>query len=328
MEKRSSRSLNVKGISEVSKEAREYIVERAEGREKSLKVASKKLNSCFMDGFDWNRIVTVAGMSGSGKSTVLKQWLREIITLNPNNFEILSFQFEMMGIDEVARDLSFLTKRNIKDLYSANSPVSGMSDIDKSLKEISNYPISIVDSHGTVEEIRNTILQFIETKKLVENKKSIIITIDHTLLVKGKDDKEVIDALMLMLVDLKKYIASLKIKSLFFVISQLNRAIENPERSQNPKLHYPNKSDLFGASSVYFGSDYVIIIHKPCLVDGIGRYYGPAKKGYESGLPVYNPTDPDQAMIYLHVIKERFGQTKIVPFVDNLKYAEIVEHNL
>lgn len=130
---------------------------------------------------------------------------------------------------------------------------------------------------------------------------------------------------MLMLIDLKKYIASLGIKSLFFVVSQLNRNIENPERSQNPKLHYPNKTDLFGASSVYFGSDYVIIAHKPCLVDGVSNYYGPEKKGYPNGLPVFNPKNAEQPMIYLHIIKERFGTTKIVPFVDNLASATIEE---
>lgn len=325
MENRSYKSLPIKGIDEVAVETKKYIVARQSGTEKSLQVSSKKLNSCFMNGFDWNRIVTIAGLSGVGKSTIAKQWIREILLHNEHNFEVLAFQFEMMGIDEVARDLSFHTGKNIKELYSANEKLKDTFAVDKALEIISKHPVSIVDTHGTVDDIRDTIKNFIYSKKLVENKKNIIVTIDHTLLIKGKDDKATIDDLMLMLIDLKKFIASLGIKSLFFVVSQLNRNIENPERSQNPKLHYPNKTDLFGASSVYFGSDYVIIAHKPCLIDGIGNYYGPAVKGYDSGLPVFNPKDKDQPMIYLHVIKERFGTTKIVPFVDNLKFANIEE---
>lgn len=52
MEKRTANVLEFKSMSEVVEEARAYISDRREGRQKSLKVSSSKINDCFMDGFD------------------------------------------------------------------------------------------------------------------------------------------------------------------------------------------------------------------------------------------------------------------------------------
>lgn len=73
MEKRSANVLAFKSMPEVVEEARIYIEDRKAGKQKSLRVGSRKVNETFMDGFDWNRIVTVAGLSGAGKSTIVRQ---------------------------------------------------------------------------------------------------------------------------------------------------------------------------------------------------------------------------------------------------------------
>lgn len=331
MEKNSAKLLPIKAISEVVDDTRRYILNRKSGKEKSLKVKSNKVNKSFMNGFDWGRIVTIAGLSGSGKSTILRQWIREIIELNPTeSFEVLSFQFEMLGVDEVARDISAATGKTVKQLYSAESTITDkdVTDIDATLESIKTFPISIIDTMGDVASIRDTIVYFAATNKLIENNKALIVTLDHTLLVKGDSEKETIDDLMKMLVGLKKLLASKGLKVLFFIISQLNRNIESSERITNPRLHYPNKTDLFGASSVYYSSDYVIILHRPALLDGIGNWYGPARTGFPSGLPVFNPANQMQSMIYLHVIKERFGHNKIIPMVDELNKSMITEYEL
>lgn len=318
-------SLKIRHISDVANKTREYIKDRRDSKQNSLKVKSDKVNSCFMNGFDWNRIVTIAGMSGSGKSTLVRQFIREMVEINTDEeFEVLSFQFEMMGIDEVARDISSKLQKSVKEIYSANSRLDDESilEIDNIIEDIKQSPISIVDSHGTVEEIKHTILSFISEKK-----KNVVVTLDHTLLVKGNDEKEVIDDLYQMLIELKKTVDDMGYKVLFMVISQLNRNIESMDRVSNPKFHYPNKTDLFGASSVYFSSDYVIIVHKPVnLLDGVSDCYGPPKKGYRQGLPLMKDS---KALIYLHVIKDRFGSnTKIIPMLDNLEFSNIEQTNL
>jgi ABC-type proline/glycine betaine transport system ATPase subunit len=72
-EKKSAKTLEIKGINQVTADAKKYILDRRSGKEKSLRVGSEKVNSTFMDGFDWGRIITIAGLSGSGKSTLLRQ---------------------------------------------------------------------------------------------------------------------------------------------------------------------------------------------------------------------------------------------------------------
>ena len=85
-----------------------------------------------------------------------------------------------------------------------------MKEVEKVLEEIKKFPLFIVDQTGTVEDIRKTILTHIANRQ-----RNIIVTLDHTLLVKpeeGDDEKITIDKLMHMLVSLKKLLASLGIK--------------------------------------------------------------------------------------------------------------------
>lgn len=333
MEKSSVKTLQIKGMEQVVAEAATYIKDRKSGKEKSLRVNSPKVNSTFMAGFDWGRITTIGGLSGSGKSTLLRQWIKEMIENNTTeNFDVLTFQFEMLSTDEAARDISSKMKKSIKQLYSADGKLND-ADYEKAMKlleELKKYPIFVVDNLGTVSEIKDTILYYISSNKLIEKKRGLVITLDHTLLVRGEDnenEKQTLDRLMHTLVLLKKYLTSIGLKVMFFILSQLNREIESPERITNPKLHYPTKNDLFGASSIYYSSDYVIIMHQPAIIDGIGNWYGPTRTGFPQGLPCFCPQNPKQPMIYLHVIKERFGNRLIIPMLNELDSATITEYS-
>jgi hypothetical protein len=73
------------------------------------------------------------------------------------------------------------------------------------------------------------------------------------------------------------------------------------------------RKDIFGSDSVFQTSDYVVVLHRPELL-GI-KEYGP------SGLPVKD-------MIYMHFLKVREGEPKILTFVNNLKYNSIEEYKL
>ena len=319
----SFKGLHVKSIAQVAVETKEYIYRRAEGKDRSLRVRSNKINSVFMDGIDWNRIVTIAGLPGSGKTTLARQWVNEMIELNPEEqFDVLTFQFEMLGVDELAKDLSSKMDKSIKQIYSADGALSekDLEALSGLLEKMKRYPIYIVDNMGTVSNIKDTIVSYVASNRLIERKRNLVVTLDHTLLVKpeeGDDEKATLDRLMHTLVELKKYLSSIGLKVIFIILSQLNRNLESPDRIMNKKLHYPNKNDIFGSSSVYYSSDYVIIVHRPVLIDGLGNWYGP------EDLPVFNPNNPSQPMIYLHVIKERFGSTSIIKMLDELKRAKI-----
>lgn len=332
--KKSSNSLPIKHISEGVVEAKKYIYKRKIGEERSLQTSFKKLNKALMDGLDWYRIFTIAGLSGSGKSTILENLKRDFYELNPDEkFDVLSFEFEMRIEDQLARNVSSKIDLSVKELYSAGGELSD-EDFDlasKELDKIVDRPIYYVDNVGTVKEIIDTIIFFANSNKLEENGRGLIVTIDHLLLTKGKGtekEKEKVDNLMQQLVALKQYFSSRKLRCIFITLSQLNRDIETGDRVLKRELHYPNKNDIFAASSVYYCSDYVVVSHKPAGINGIKDWYGPADSdgGFPYGLPVYCPTDTNKAMIYWHVIKERFGETKILAMVEDFKNSRILEY--
>lgn len=214
----------------------------------------------------------------SGKSVLLSQIRRDIIDHNPNEkILILSYEMEMLGVDQVTRDISSKIEMSTKQLYSADSEINPLSTQDLSkVNRIADamkyYPIYIVDEIGTVEQIRDSILNFVETNQMLENNIGLVVTFDHSLLVDAPDgdsEKDVVDSLYRMLVKLKKHFETIGLRSMFIVLSQLNRNIESTERVINPNLQYPNKTDLFASSAAFYCSDVVIITHKPILVEGI-----------------------------------------------------------
>ena len=259
---------------------------------------------------------------------------RDFLELNVDqNFEFLSFEFEMRMEDQLARDLSATTGIEMKDIYSANEALEdeAYEKICEDLDKVSLLPIFYVDKVGSALEIRSTILNFVENRKLKEDNKGLVVTIDHTLLTKGKTgeaEKQRVDELYLTLVELKKHYSYEQFPILFVLLSQLNRDIQSNERVTNPKLHYPTQNDLFASSSAYQASDYVILLHRPSAISGMGLYYGPPKEGYPNGFPSMCPTIPGKSMIYLHVIKERFGKPRIISCVEQFSENKILEYNL
>jgi archaellum biogenesis ATPase FlaH len=320
-------------ISYGANSALNYIDKRRKGEIVSLKTSFKKLNKALMAGIDWGRIMTVAGQSGSGKSTILELFKKDFIDLNESNFEILSFDFEMLVEDQIARYLASVTNKTLKDIYSATTPLEDIEyDTIKSiLDERKKVPIFYVDSSGTPEQIQKTILTFAQERDLLKKNYGLVITIDHVLLTKGKvgeQEKATVDALMEMLNDVKKYFSHIGLRCLIICLGQLNREIEKMDRVDNPLYHFPNRNDIFAASSIYHTSDYVIITHRPSTVSGMKEGYGPPRKNYPKGLPLKYPEDETRDMIYWHIIKERFGKPGIIALAENFKHSNLEEVEL
>lgn len=239
----------------------------------------------------------------------------------------------MLIEDQVARTLSSQVKRSVKELYSASKTLSedDFKKVEQAAQKLSHPNLFYVDTSGTVEQIKQTIINFALEQKLKERNIGLVVTIDHLLLTKGKEgeaEKAIVDELMYTLVDLKKMFAAEDIRSLFICLSQLNRSIEDPERLSSPVLHYPNRNDIFASSAVYTCSDYVLITHRPADLVGLGQFYGPAQKNYPKGWPVKNPSDPKKDMIYWHLIKERFGKPIILFLTENFEHSKIEEFSL
>jgi len=267
-----------------------------------------------MGGIEPNTIYSIGGISGSGKSSFANSLETDLFDLNPNeDFVVLSFNFEMLASKQVGRKLSYKMKKTTSELYAGDVDIDKVSDDEyrtllTHADKIKQYPIYYVDCPGTVDEIRNTIIDFYAKPEI--RGKWLVIMFDHTLLVRlgpGEKERETLFKLQKMFMEMKKYARNTIIQ-----LTQLNREIEDKDRINNPLLHYPIRRDIFGGDSVFQASDYVIVLHRPEVL-GIAEY----------GLSRL----PTTGLIFMHFLKVREGEPKILVFSNNLKYNSIEEVN-
>lgn len=309
MEQMSSKTLSFHHISTATNEAVEYIRKRKNHEIQSLRTRWNKFNKSCMGGIEPNTIYTIVGISGSGKSSFVNTLETDLIDLNSNqDVIVLNFSFEMLSSRQVGRKISSKLRQTTAELYSANNELTDdlLDRVEQTSQQIKSYPIYYVDTPGTVEDIASTINYFYETK--AKDKKFVII-LDHTLLVEGQNREsalQVISELQKLFIKVKKLPNTTIIQ-----LSQMNRNIENPERINNPSMHYPMRSDISSADTIFHASDYVICIHRPELLNI--QQYGPNR------LLVKNK-------VYLHILKNRdAGECTILEFDNDLKYNNLIE---
>lgn len=309
MEQKSTNTLTFRHISSATEEAVRYIEQRKNHEIQSLRTRWNKFNKQCMGGIEPNTIYTIVGISGSGKSSFVNTLESDLIDLNSDQeIVVLDFSFEMLSSRNVGRKLSSKLRRTTSELYSANTDLTNeeLVDVKAAAQTIKSYPIYYVDTPGTVEDIASTIDYFYEN--IVKNRKFIII-LDHTLLVEGQSNESALKTIS----ELQKLFIKVKKLSNTTIIqlSQMNRNIELPERINNPSMHYPMRSDISSADTIFHASDYVICIHRPELLNI--KQYGPNR------LPV---TDK----VYLHLLKNRdAGQCVVLEFDNDLKYNNLIE---
>lgn len=260
-----SNKLEYRHISHATTEILKYIDSRRHGTIQSLKTRWRKFNNQCMGGIEPNTIYTVGGISGSGKSSFANSLETDLFDLNPKeDFVVLSFNFEMMASKQVGRKLSYKTQKTTSELYKGSEDVNPINDDDyrtllSHAEKIKKYPIYYVDVPGSIDEIRNTIMDFYKRPDV--QGKWLIIMFDHTLLVKleqGEGERATLFRLQKLFMELKKYG-----KNTIIQLTQLNRELEDMGRLTNPAVHYPVRRDIFGGDSVFQASDYVIVLHRP-----------------------------------------------------------------
>lgn len=307
MEQISTNTLTFRHISSAAIEAVEYIKKRKNHDIESLKTRWKKFNTQCMGGIEPNTIYTIVGISGSGKSSFVNTLENDLIDLNSDqDVIVLNFSFEMLSSRQVGRKISSKLRQTTAELYSANNSLTDelLENVEETTQQIKSYPIYYVDTPGTVDNIASTIDYFYENKA---KGKRFVIILDHTLLVEGQASAlQVISDLQKLFIKVKKYPNTTIIQ-----LSQMNRNIEAPDRINNPSMHYPMRSDISSADTIFHASDYVICIHRPELLNI--QQYGPNR------LLVKNK-------VYLHILKNRdAGECSILEFDNDLKYNNLIE---
>lgn len=293
----------------VAQEAINYIRGRREHNIVSLKTRWKKFNKQCMGGIEPNTVYTIAGISGSGKSSFVNEMTTDIIDLNPDeDIIILNFSLEMVGFRQVGRTLSSKLRKTTSTLYSSETDLDDETfrkvvAVSNKLKE---YPIYFVDDPGTPSEVERIIKTFYETYVKGTNK-HFIIFYDHTLLTKQVGSViETTSELERVFIQAKKYPMTSIVQ-----IAQMNRNIEASERINNPSSHYPMRSDLSSSDAMFQASDYVLVMHRPEILNI--QEYGPNRL-------------PTQNKVYMHMLKNRdAGKPCILEFENDLAFNNLIE---
>lgn len=299
----------IRPMSTVTKEAVAYIAGRRNHSISSLRTRWNKLNKQCMGGIEPNTVYTIAGISGSGKSSMANTLQTDLIDCNTEEEVIvLTFSLEMVGFRQVGRTLSHKLRQTTSTLYSSETSLS--DELYKRVIEVSNslkeYPIYFVDNPITPMQVEQIIKSFYEQYVKNTNKHFVIIY-DHALLTKQVGTTlETIAELERVFIQTKKLPMTSVIQ-----IAQMNRNIESSERINNPSSHYPMRSDLSSSDSIFQASDYVLVLHRPEIL-GI-QEYGPLH------LPTANK-------VYLHILKNRdAGKPCILEFENDLAYNNLIE---
>ena len=299
----------IRPMSKVAQEAITYIAGRRDHSITSLKTRWNKFNRQCMGGIEPNTVYTIAGISGSGKSSMANELTTDIVDLNPQeNIIILNFSLEMVGFRQVGRTLSNKLRKTTSTLYSSEKDLDDETfrkviAVSNQLKE---YPIYFVDSPTTPTQVKDIIYGFYEQYVKNTNKYFIIIY-DHALLTKQVGSIiETISELERVFIQAKK----LPLTSII-QLAQMNRNIEASERINNPLSHYPMRSDLSSSDAIFQASDYVLVIHRPEIL----------------GIQEYGPNHlPTENKVYLHILKNRdAGKPCILEFENDLMYNNLIE---
>lgn len=287
--------VKLKTISEVYDTGLTYLKARKTGRTRSIRTPWPVVNEAGVNGFEWGTIITLAGRPGSGKTAFVNAFTRAAHAINSEqDFHVIDFQFEMPDRQTAVREFTGVTGLNYAQLLSAHRPVG--DDVIQKLEEYVSLnrarDIYIIDEPLTIAQMREFIFAH-----YAQHRKKMILTIDHSLLVrleKGENNKfDMLYNLGEMMTEIKK-----KIPVIWFVLTQMNRSMEDASRKQPGTLaNYPTGADIFGADALMQHSDMVIILNHP--VKNQVTSYGPA--GYQMG--------PDT--IVAHFVKVRNGDPMI-----------------
>lgn len=265
------RPFGIRSYVEILEEGLNYIEDRRTGKIKSLTLPWNGLNNAGVAGLEWGSMITIAARPGSGKTMFVSQILRECKLLNPTqSFNILEFQFEMGAKQTAARDFASQVSLDYNQVLSTHTQLDEFAvklmkqyiADTKVFQSFGNYRVQINDPL-TVTNMEQAIYKTYEGL----GGKPLIVTIDHSFLVKkDRDEKEKLNTLYNVVEMLMK--VKNKLPIIVLMISQLNRSIDDPLRKIPGTVgNYPTSGDIFSGDALQQGSDMVLVLTRPFKAD-------------------------------------------------------------
>lgn len=285
-------------------EALNYIKGRMEKTITSLVTPWSSFNRAGVGGIEWNTTFILSGRPGSLKSTIKDNIIQQSFDLNKDQkFRVLDFSFEMTGKTTALREFSCAIARPYQYICSSDGnfnkkDLAACYEYAKKKANATDYPVDVVDEACTVNEFVDIVELYMGVHKVGEEYTKTIVSVDHSLLfVKAPfegTEHEMLGNLGKALTKLKK-----KYPIIFLVLSQLNRNIEQPARSEDNKAsNYLTTSDVYGSDSLLMNADMVVGLNRPALSNI--RFYG------ANGYIIQDDKD-----LVVHWLKVRNGSTGI-----------------
>ena len=282
----------IKKLKSVAVRAKVQLKNYQEGKSKPIVTGRPWLDDIF-GGLLPMEIVTIAGMSGGGKSFELQKIKNFVMDKenNPNadNFVWLSNSLEMKFISNIIRDLNMKLNKTKKKILTEKFT-------DEEAKLANDYFNNTTDERFYINEESVTPTQFeTEVSEFLEQHKdadAVFIDLDHIALQRDKNGnkKATVDEIVESVNRMKKQYPN----SYWIVLSQLNRNILERIRDKDI-MAMPNRGDVFQSDSMFFISDYLYVCHNPYRLginqfsrvnveayDYLSEYFTEEKKGKAS----------------------------------------------
>jgi len=266
-----------------------------------------RLNKNLMGGLQPGKMYVIAGRPGVGKSAFSNQLIFDVLDANSesklDDLLVIYWSFEMPGEQQILRAGSKDTKLQTFELLSVNSVLTeqDLKRFEQSVDKYKNYPLYFCSIPQTMEQV----IAINEELFIRNPTKTVINLIDHSRLVKGKEDTE-----LQKLNTLSKgcmWVQS-KMQTITILLSQLNRNIEQEYRAK--QQYQPLLTDLFGGDSIGQDAHVVMMLQRPYDLYGItDKYCG---------------EDPIK-LLACHVEKNRDGLLGMIPFETDLSTFTINE---
>jgi len=266
----------IKKAGDLAKEAFQYLNKIQTGEKSLLKVGDEAID-CHISGLLPSDCILYAANSGVGKTKklfdVLDQILDEKINPNAKNIKTLEYQLEMKFLNRILRATNKLTSKKKSDILTKE-----FTDEEKEL--VRRYYENLQDDRRFICEESITTKEFYEMTKtfceLNKNAESLIICLDHCLLLK-KDDKfeDPLEALTSYINQLRKEFHNVY----FILLSQMNRgSLINIKDRDNSMI--PTTAMIYGSSHFEFLCSYIVALVDPFRL-GVNSYLKVNKERYE-----------------------------------------------
>jgi hypothetical protein len=277
---------------EIVKETKQFLEDERQGQT-GLLCRWNKVNRTI--GKSWKSgSYVIAGLSGSGKSYILRLLLNDFSSINPitikdkhgNDFTItphnkdykykentkfIHFGYEMKPANEQIRALGDYINKSYSTLVQSEYDDTTKDYNILSTKEIAKieYLLDNLIAKQNLWYIRTplTIVGFkvlmIRLHKQYPNTR-FVVTYDHALLTR-KDPDAYGNQMLAMAEALGNAANRLaeQYNDTYIILNQMNTDIQTVARTSMPAKHYPGTNDGYGGNALYFAVDNYIYITRP-----------------------------------------------------------------